>query len=219
MAYVKQTKTESRCRICKADTRDAVEAWILRRATGDTEAGERVTWTVVVRAAAVLIPERSPSESAVRRHAREHMRIVTDEEEQEQTEEAAEAAAEAEADALAVFVEVMGDEWREKSPTPDELLELHRRLYVRQLAEDVKAGKAPRITHDQITRGIAESTKRKTNDARSALLDALTGGISQALTGAIQGELEAENPVEAEFEVIEERATADEPAGGGSDED
>ena len=191
---------------------------MLRRALGEREGGEKVSWGVVTRAARVLIPEKTPSESALRRHWREHVELVTDEEEQEQTEEAAEAEAEAEADALAVFVEVMGDEWREKSPTPDELLELHRRLYVRQLAEDVKAGKAPRITHDQITRGIAESTKRKTNDARSALLDALTGGISQALGGAIQGELEAVNPEEAEFEVIDhgDEAASDESPGGES---
>ena len=67
----------------------------------------------------------------------------------------------------------------------DSLLELQRALYARSLADDVKAGRQVKLSHDQFIRGAAEATRRKTNDAQEALLRGLADGLSQVFTKAI----------------------------------
>jgi hypothetical protein len=92
-------------------------------------------------------------------------------------------------EASSLLTDILGDDWREKgvSPTPEQILEVQRVLYVHELELRLAAGLPSGITHDQVLKGIGEATKRKQNEAQDQLLKAVAGGVGMVFEKALGG--------------------------------
>lgn len=110
--------------------------------------------------------------------------------------------------ALAIFERVMGADWRERTPTPDQVLEIQRALYLHKLELELREGKLPDVTHDQVLKNIGEGTKRKHNEAQEELLK----GLGSA-AGAFATRMLGPAPEVIEHEPIEEAEVKELPSG------
>lgn len=104
-----------------------------------------------------------------------------------------------------IFVRILGEDWREQTPTPEQYLELVRALSVHDLFLSVKEGERVGITVDQGLKSIGEGTKRKQNEATGILLRGVADGLSQVFTKALEGDPRRElGPGEIVIEDVEE---------------
>lgn len=176
MKTVAISQHQPRCFICQsgraADWNRLYQAFLNAQPSPIT--GEKLSWPILARNASV-IAGRQVSAVVARRHAEKHTEVIDDGEAVPLEEKVAPH----DAEALELFERILGPNWWNEPASPDKLLELHRVLYVRGLADDVKAGRTPKLGHDQITRSISEATKRKSSEATQELLNALSGGISK----------------------------------------
>lgn len=174
------TKLESRCAICASPHADVVNGWLARRGER-LPGGETVTLPYILEHVVPLVLGRTLSETSARRHLRSHVEILSGE---QVAEAEGEEATDREA-ALDLFEQILGPDWHKRPPSVDALLELQRALYARSLADDVKAGRTVKLSHDQFIRGAAEATRRKQNEATGVLLRGMADGLSQVFTKAL----------------------------------
>lgn len=114
-------------------------------------------------------------------------------------------------EALNVIARILGPNWREEgvSPTPEQILEIQRVLYVHELELKLAAGLPPGISHDHVQKAISEGTKRRSSEAVAGLNDALAGAVGAVTAKALgQGEEQAALPP-ADFIVVDAREVED----------
>jgi hypothetical protein len=185
------TKREARCAICASPQADVINGWLGRRGER-LPGGETITLPYILENVVPVVLGRTLSETSARRHLRNHVEVVDGE---RAAEAEASQASQREA-ALDPFERILGPKWQERPPSVDALLELQRALYARTLADDVRAGRPVKLSHDQFIRGAAEATRRKQNEATGLLLRGVADGLSQVFTKALSegsqavGELE-----------------------------
>jgi hypothetical protein len=208
---VSAVRTEVRCKVCKAgaEKRGRIDELLAQRGAADVP-----TWGKAEALATIILGQQVTARG-LRRHLADHCRVEELSDEQIEA-AAAKAAEEIEGEAaekaatLALFDQILGPGWQDGVPSADSLLALQRALYVRGLRQDVKAGLSLKLTHDQINRGIAESTRRKSSEATAELLKGLGAAVGQwgqrivAEGDACAGELETGEIEDAEFEEIEQ---------------
>jgi hypothetical protein len=186
------TKRETRCAICASPQADVVNGWLARRGER-LPGGETITLPYILENVVPAVLGRTLSETSARRHLRNHVEVL----EGERAEEAAADEASDREAALDLFEWILGPDWQERPPSVDSLLELQRALYARTLADDVKAGRQVKLSHDQFIRGAAEATRRKADEATGLLLRGVASGLSTVFAKALSdgsqpaGELES----------------------------
>lgn len=87
--------------------------------------------------------------------------------------------------AAVLFVRILGEGWRERgiTPSPEQILDIQRALYIHELELKIAAGVPSGLTHDQVLKTIGEGTKRKHSEA----VDGLLGVAGKAIEAAIGG--------------------------------
>jgi len=159
--------TNLRCKLCAHPKRAEIDALLELRSKREMNLGqvlEKLTELGV----------KNPNVDNIKGHLgqkgnKPHTTFVADEE-KAKDDAVDEALKEA---ALEIFERVMGADWRERTPTPDQVLEIQRALYLHKLELELREGKLPDITHDQVLKNIGEGTKRKHNEAQAELLKGL----------------------------------------------
>jgi hypothetical protein len=204
-------RTSRRCKFCTHPRRMEIDAEleIRSRLNGQPDdAGVVHNWEYV-KGRLLELGVENPTEDNVKSHwgnESKHSYPVTEE-------EAAMVAVEAgklTEEQLAVVERVLGPDWREVTPTAEQILELQRALFPFELVDRIKAGKPLGITWDQVDRGINTSTRRSSDERAADLVSSLAGAIEMSAQTAGKA-IDALAGGEADGEVVEEAEVV--PAG------
>jgi len=172
---IQPTATELKCKLCKHERRPEIDAAIERRSKREINGDQLIEVLTGLGVA-------NPTLDNVKNHLKRHCRIV----DEETMSAELNVKSQLEAIALAMFDDVLGEDWRDKPIPPDVLIDLQRRLYVHELELRVAAGLPSGITHDHVIKGVAEQTKRKQEEGLSELFRGVGRGVEAALKGAVQ---------------------------------
>ena len=71
-------------------------------------------------------------------------------------------------------------DWPQKTPTPEQLLELQRALFPFELMQKIRQGKPLGITWDQLDRGLNTATRRNNDETAASLIGSLAGAIEES---------------------------------------
>lgn len=181
---VVQTKTEPRCKVCKCVNRAEIETWLERRSRREKLPDGRMINLefVVERARDLGLP--SPTGENLKLHWQKHCERV-DPEAAATEGEAFDKWVEREARALA---EMFGEQG---SASADSLPDRAIKVFDLWLLAQLKQGKLPRITWDQVRAMIDTKTRRRQNERVSDLLDMQAAALTGAL-GLFEGEVVGE---------------------------
>lgn len=195
-----------RCKLCQSPHRPVMDALLEMRSTAQEDKdGKRVNFEYVAERYASLHPGQKLTKENCTLHFKNHCEVRPDEE----TVDTGGVLAETHAARLEIFERVLGPDWRSVSPTADQILELQRALYVLELERRAASGENLGLTHDHALKGIDSSTKRKTSEAQSALLQGIGAGIARwAVEGAPERKELPEGDGVIEGEIIEEAELA-----------
>jgi hypothetical protein len=184
-------KTEPRCKLCRHPERAAIDALLEVRSNRGKDADGNVVNLDYVLAKLAELGVENPTEENCKTHWKRHCEVVTQREVERQEE---------------VFAEAIERFNGGERVDPDELLEFvifHGKLDAEsRLLQSGTAG----ITIDQALKAVDGKTKRKHNEAQTAILGALGEGLSRvfAVAGPDRPALAAgEEPIDVD-EVIEE---------------
>jgi hypothetical protein len=208
--------TSPRCSICKAETRDKIDAWLARRGDVDPVTNSRVTWEFLLDGPIRhLLGGETVSKTSVRRHlgmtseTRAHTRIVQDGEEADELEEALTAPVET-GDLLDEIDKLL----EEDTVSPTAILAVQLRAWALSIRKKVALGEEVTLTSDQAARAAAVLLKSESQAAERSLL----GALAQA-TGAAFEEAMALNrsgralprgmPEIVDYEVVEDAEVAE----------
>jgi hypothetical protein len=167
------TSTEVQCKICRSPSRDAVDRWILARALREKdEAGVRVDMKYVL-ARMLELGITYPRSDNVVTHLSKHCRIVEDDDV---------ALLDRIAEDLRHEVVALARQFDEQGPAnADTLPDRVIAVYDLQMRAELRQGKMPRVTPDQVRAMIDTKTRRRQNERLTDLLDihaaALTGSV------------------------------------------
>lgn len=201
---VLQIKTEARCKICSHPRRADIEVLLEHRSNREsideqgivvTDGGTKVTADYVL----AKLKEwdlKNPTRDNIVLHWKKHCSLIDEAQAMHLDELQASVAAEKQK----IFVRILGQDRRNKTPTVDEVLEVNRAIYIYEQEERARLGLPSGLTHDHFHKGADTTTKRKQEDAMSAFLGSLGEGLGKAL---VQGPQQKELPAGEEV-VVEE---------------
>lgn len=197
--------TQAKCKLCSHPRRREIDAILEERSKRRINTEETLA---KLSALGVENPNLDNIKSHLGQKGNEAHTIFISEEEGEAEETVKNALRDA---ALAIFQRILGDNWRESTPTPEQVLEVQRSLYLHELELRIAAGLPVDITHDQALKSIGEGTKRKQNEA----VDELMGGLGAALGAWATGQIEGAGavPEVIDQEPIEEAEVKELPSG------
>lgn len=191
--------THPRCKICKSPNRKQIDNLRAAQLNGGMNLEEFLSAASELVGEEVNIDNRKSHFGTMDKP--KHTRLA--EKGMTEQEQVRDAELNQERDDLAerTFTRVLGEEWRERTPTNEEYLELVRALSVHDLFIAVKSGEKVGITVDQGLKSVGEATKRKHDTTRDELLLALAkaAGGGAPLIGIPEKTAET-----VEYEVIEE---------------
>jgi hypothetical protein len=175
-------KTELRCKLCKHPDRAYIDELLSKRSQRLTDpvTGAQINLDYVLDALREL-GVSNPTEENVKNHWKKHCSLVDDAE--AEAEERREG--ELQEEAVRIFERVLGPDWRDRSPGPDQVLELQRALWAHKLHLELRDGKLPDITQDQILKNVGEQSRRRQDEAARELLGSLTGAIGAAMVKTV----------------------------------
>jgi hypothetical protein len=186
---IEQVRVEPKCKVCRSEVQSSVDNWIGKRKARHRIAGpdsERVSWKTVEKMTGVLMPEGTPSITAIRRHASSHIRVVVEGVE-EPTDKGPTIAAEAKAERESLVQAILARVQEGDPISSDEALDFVVQLGVSELATKVADGRQT-VSLEQLLKAIDSKTRRKSNESEDALLQAITGGIGAAFSGALRSQ-------------------------------
>lgn len=202
---VLQIRSEAKCKICASPERSAVDDVLERRSR--REEGYNLEASLEKIAALGVV---HPTKENITNHWKKHCEVVTEKEfRKRQVDEAVEAA-ETDERVRGLIASIVGEEYFDQPRvlTPDETLQVVQAAGVYDLIQRVRKGERLGVTVDHLLKSIDGATRRKSNDAATALVT----GVGQALgrwaaekaelESGSQRELPAAEPVEVEYEVV-----------------
>ena len=163
--------TQTQCKICRSEGRVQIDALLLARAMKERdEWGKRVTMTTIHRLMEELgIP--NPTRDNVETHLEKHCELVDD----------ADLALRDVID-LADQARMLGARFDEQGPaTADTLPDRVIQMYDLQIRSELRDGKVPRVTADQVRAMIDTKTRRRQNERLTDLLDIHAAALSGAV--------------------------------------
>lgn len=199
---VRATKTEPKCKLCRHEKRDEIDAILELRSklTRDPVTKELIWTAPKVLAQLAEWGVENPTEENIKTHWKRHCEVVSEE-----------SAAADDAAALEAFKKLLTGEAGHADA--DEMLRLVVSIWGAKVAEQIARGEVPNITTEQMLKAQAELTRRSTSETQHQLLTMFAQGMTQAaqLKGGEQVQLEAGDDVieqaeDADFEPVEEAA-------------
>lgn len=186
-------KTEPKCKLCKSAVRPQIDALLEKRSRREEDAGgNRINEEYVLTTLAEWGVE-NPTAENIKNHWKKHCEVVDG----SLIEDADRVKAE-QADArIKVVDRVLGADWREVTPSPEQILELERALFPFDVEVRILSGQPLGITFDTVHRGIDSSTRRRQEENTGKLIGALGQGIAAAL-GQKSEQPAIEAPVDSE---------------------
>ena len=163
--------TQTQCKICRSEGRDSIDQLLLARHTKSKgEDGKRVQMPAIhARMAELGIP--NPTYDNVITHLEKHCEILDDAE-----------LVYREIGDLEQQAKSLGAAFDEQGPaTADSLPDRVIQMYDLQIRAELREGKVPRVTADQVRAMIDTKTRRRQNERLTDLLDI----HAAALTGAV----------------------------------
>lgn len=180
MARVQVIRTEPKCKLCRNEQRDRIDALLLSRSQGAHDVdGRRVNIDYVKEKLAEWgVP--NPTDENVKVHWRKHCEVISDE-----VFEAAEAAT---STALAAIAALDGEELTDADAAVNRVIAVGRA----QLEARVAAGDANLVSVDQMMKAVEVKTRRKADEGVNNLLTQLGAGVASVMVK--QAEKQAELP-------------------------
>lgn len=195
-------KTELKCKLCRHDRREEIDAILEKRSLGAAdESGRRYNLDYVLELLRGLGVE-NPTKENITGHWKRHCEVVTEQEAQKRQVDEAVEAAQTDERVRALVASIAGEDYFEKPRllTADESLELIRALGVFELAERVRKGEKIGITPDHLLKSIDGATRRRSSEAAGELMSGLGKALGQWAT---QKALPEAPPERKELGVVE----------------
>ena len=173
--------TEPKCKLCRHPERPAIDELIGRRSA--REKGVNLQYVLErMRELGVV----NPTEENIKTHLKKHCEVVSEQQEQELAQVAA--SLEEEARALGARFDLEG------AANADSLPDRVIALYDLHMRSELRQGRVPKVTPDQVRAFIDTKTRRRHNERLTDLLDlhahALTGAIGWVDQPAIEATAE-----------------------------
>lgn len=176
------TATSPLCAVCKSGRVEEANSWLARRGELD-ESGLALTWERLSLVVLPVLLGRKVSVSSLKRHVKLHTEKVSTEEAAAVTDGAAEAEA---ADRELLLTEMDALLGGGAFINPSAFRSLQLRAYLLDLRRKVAAGEAlPKLTPDQAGRAADALQSVRESSERTAILNALGGGISMVFEKAL----------------------------------